>query len=182
GLSASQNEDVKFLSTVDPLTGVVTHVSNLFWYQGWWKPSGGGNCIDFATGTYYYSGAPDLLIGVNLITGDTTSVHATGQGSFLFVQCFTQCPCSPAGIEETSASAFNVFPNPATDVLTIQVNATVSDLQYCTVTDVLGREVMRVPVNNSSLTVSVAKLASGVYYWTMWSDEKAEGSGRFVKE
>lgn len=177
GTSANQNEDVKFLASVDVVTGVVTHISGFSWPQGWWKPSCGGNCIDFATGTYYYSGAPDLLIGVNIATGDTTAIHATGQGTFLFVQCFSQCPCSAVAIEEAASFAFSVYPNPANEVLIAECGSGVCN-EWLIVTDAAGREVIRTQLSGSRTIISVEQLAPGVYFWRNESDHS---QGKFVR-
>jgi hypothetical protein len=40
------NTFTKYLSTIDPLTGIVSHVSETGWTSGFWKPLFGGDCID----------------------------------------------------------------------------------------------------------------------------------------
>jgi len=67
-----------------------------------------------------------------------------------------------AGIEETENNIFNVYPNPAIDVINVtfteNFNGSVSIL------NVTGKEVMTSTVNGAQLSVSTDGLSSGVYY------------------
>ena len=67
-----------------------------------------------------------------------------------------------AGIEETANNIFNVYPNPAIDVINVtfteNFNGSVSIL------NVTGKEVMTSTVNGAQHSVSTDGLSSGVYY------------------
>ena len=67
-----------------------------------------------------------------------------------------------AGIEETENNIFNVYPNPAIDLINVtfteNFNGSVSIL------NVTGKEVMTSTVNGAQLSVSTDGLSSGVYY------------------
>jgi hypothetical protein len=67
-----------------------------------------------------------------------------------------------AGIEETENNIFNVYPNPAIDVINVtfteNFNGSVSIL------NVTGKEVMTSTVNGAQHSVSTDGLSSGVYY------------------
>ena len=67
-----------------------------------------------------------------------------------------------AGIEETENNIFNVYPNPAIDVINVtfteNFNGSVSIL------NVTGKEVMSSTVNGAQHSVSTDGLSSGVYY------------------
>lgn len=177
GTSAGTDDIYKFLASVDPVTGIVTHISGYSWPQGAMKPVGGGNCIDYTTGIYYYSGMPDLIIGVDVITGDTTSIQATGEGSFLFVQCFSMCPCAPSAVDEKSLSSFLVYPNPAENMLIVECTNGMQN-GYFVITDALGREVMNVPLNDLRTVISLEQLAAGTYFWRT---ESSNAQGKFVR-
>ena len=67
-----------------------------------------------------------------------------------------------AGIEETNNNTFNVYPNPASDLINVtfseDFNGSVSIL------NVTGKEVMTSSVNGAQFSVSTDGLSSGVYY------------------
>ena len=63
------------------------------------------------------------------------------------------------GVNDAALSAISVFPNPATDVLNINVPSTI-DLETATLYDVLGK-VTNVSLSNGQ--INVANLARGVY-------------------
>ena len=71
---------------------------------------------------------------------------------------FWVTPLDPDGIVENKSSEINVFPNPATDAITIEGE----DLQSITIVDMSGRVVMNVPAENS-MNVRLDGLKSGVY-------------------
>jgi hypothetical protein len=177
GTSANVSEGEKFLAVIDPQTGTVSHVSDHSWPQGLWKPSNGGNCIDQENGIYYYSGAPDLIIGVDIATGDTVSVQSTGQGTFLFAQYFSQCPCDALGTEELAQQPTSVYPNPAGAFLIVQCDDGARN-EYFTVTDAAGREVIRTVLNGSRSVIPLGQLAPGMYFW---KNEGDGTQGKFIR-
>lgn len=183
GTSANSQEGLKYLGVVDPVTGIVTHVGTASWPNGFWKPSNGGDCIDDSSGIYYYSGAPDLLIGVDILTGDTVSVQSTSAGVFLFIQHFSQCPCAATSIEETEMSSISVYPNPTSELLTITQSAETTADSWFVVHDAMGREVRRITLTQTISSISVAELSKGIYYWSVRTDEnEIHCAGRFVRE
>ena len=67
-----------------------------------------------------------------------------------------------AGIEETLNNSFDVYPNPATDVVNVNfkeaTNASIS------VMNVAGKEVMSTTVNGTQTSFSTVSLSNGVYF------------------
>jgi len=117
----SANGSAKFLSTVDPGTGIITHVSTNGWNTGLNKPANGGSIIDQTSGIYYYSGDPSNILGASTVSGNLVYNQPMSNGSYLvilFLQHFSECSCLGTGINEplTITDAV-IFPDPFNDVL-----------------------------------------------------------------
>ena len=86
------------------------------------------------------------------------------------------------GLEETRiSSGFRVYPNPATNTITIDISkAAVSNIE---IYDLLGEKVYSSPITNYRLpiTINVADFSSGVYVVEVKS-EKVYKVGKFVKD
>ena len=67
-----------------------------------------------------------------------------------------------AGIEETENNIFNVYPNPAIDVINVTFTENFNGL--VSILNVTGKEVMSSTVNGAQHSVSTDGLSSGVYY------------------
>jgi hypothetical protein len=74
----------------------------------------------------------------------------------------------PTSISEKAETMFQVYPNPATDLLTISVDdASPYQPLSVTVIDVMGREVLAETVSASEMSIDVSHLPSGVYFIQM---------------
>lgn len=152
---------VKYLSTLNPNTGVVTHVSDYPWTTGITKPIYGGDCINQLDGTYYYAGHPNLLIGVNTVTGDTLLHYTVNARNLQCVQHFSQGSCLSSDIgEEEDNTTMNIYPNPASAQLFIQTSGTA--IEQVNIYNTTGSLVMSAAsiINNH---LSIVNLANGVY-------------------
>jgi len=71
----------------------------------------------------------------------------------------------PSNVEELTAATFDVYPNPATDKVVVEVSETSSEDANITVFDVNGQIVSSTVLNagQSSVEVNTSALASGVY-------------------
>lgn len=77
----------------------------------------------------------------------------------------------PNGVKELNAVQFNVYPNPAREVLNISAD---KEMNSVVVTDIIGNEVLNVnDVNAKKATLNTASLKAGVYFVRVHS---AEGS------
>lgn len=73
-----------------------------------------------------------------------------------------KCYLVYVGIEEGNANAIKVYPNPATDVVTVEATA---DVRNITLVNYLGQPVMSQDVNGqSTIKLNVSNLESGVYF------------------
>lgn len=176
GTSANVPAGVKYLAEVDLTTGVVSHITQNGWVNGLWKPMSGGNSIDNNTSIYYYSGMPNLIVGVDIVSGDTVYAQSTGGGSFLFLQYFSPCECDPVGVSFIFPSNLHVYPNPVTNFLIVESDF--GSEQIFEITDASGRIVIRTTLNTTQNFISVETLSPGIYFWK----NETDGSlGKFIR-
>jgi hypothetical protein len=89
--------------------------------------------------------------------------------------------CSGAGVAELrSAPAFQVFPNPAKDNLTVQLQEDTAGT--LAVFDLNGRIVKSQPINGSTAVINTSSLASGIYVIRLEKGGTAVAGVKFVKE
>lgn len=66
----------------------------------------------------------------------------------------------------TAGDAIQIYPNPASDVVTIKVNSTLIGTDYF-VTDAAGRKVLSGRITAETTSLSVRQLATGVYHFSV---------------
>ena len=79
---------------------------------------------------------------------------------------------SPIGIEnEKAETVYNVYPNPAKDVLIIEVN--INDAMNYRITDALGKVVLEglLRFDVSRKTIDVSRLPSGIYQFELFTND-----------
>jgi hypothetical protein len=64
------------------------------------------------------------------------------------------------GVNELSANAVSVFPNPVKDVMTVQANRNINEIQ---VYDAAGQLIIDQTVNAKTITVNTSGLTTGIY-------------------
>ncbi|QYJ67709.1 T9SS-dependent choice-of-anchor J family protein [Flavobacterium litorale] len=108
------------------------------------------------------------------------AVHCTSNDAFaLFVDDIT-VTADVASIEDNLLSQFTVYPNPATDVITI-TNAASTPIDSATITDINGRTVKTVTFSGVAETqINIADLAVGVYVLNIESS-KGTATKKIVK-
>ena len=74
----------------------------------------------------------------------------------------------------------NIYPNPATDYLHIQLPEN-SSANLCRIFDVTGALVYQQTMNTSLTTVSLSTLKSGIYFIQLSDNQKIIASEKFVK-
>lgn len=79
---------------------------------------------------------------------------------------------SPLATPSVEASKFNVYPNPASSVVTISTASV--DAYKLSVTDLSGKTVMTKSLNGMENTVDVSSLPTGAYFFEFASDNKRE--------
>lgn len=80
-----------------------------------------------------------------------------------------------AAIKSTTAFAFQVYPNPATDFLTIElpsVDFEIADKRTVVIYDAFGKQMQQINLANLRQDIDVSGLTGGVYYIMMTQDSK----------
>ena len=73
------------------------------------------------------------------------------------------------GVEDLTASLISIYPNPATDRVTISSDAAVQGIAY-TVHDATGRLVLQGKMSSSTTDIDVSMLQAGLYVWRVGND------------
>lgn len=158
--AASEGGDGKWVSTVDPLTGVVTHLSNAHTPNALMKPAMTGSCVDQATGVFYWGGVNGTWVGANTTTGNIVLDDVSAPLTPLFcVNHFSACACAATSMAGENSTDLHPFPQPANDMVTFPG---VRGLLVWF--DAAGREV-QVPQsrNSAGVVADVSALIPGVY-------------------
>ena len=94
------------------------------------------------------------------------TITATGCSAAIVVTV-TPTPCSSTGINETTLAegAVNIYPNPATDELTIEMNK--DDYSSFSISNSLGQVLIKQSLSAPQSNVHIAMLAAGMYYITL---------------
>ena len=96
------------------------------------------------------------IANVKAINGNMTAIPLSATGGEIVIN-----PALPTGVPHPGNDHFSFYPNPATDVLTVE-NGTGATL--ITLTDALGREVFRVQPVAGQTQIDVSKFAGGIYF------------------
>ncbi len=89
----------------------------------------------------------------------------------------------PAAIENVNAveATIDVFPNPATATISVNINTISSDNILVEVRDMTGQKLSTVAAVNNTATVDVAAFAAGMYMVTCYKDGVTIGTTKFIK-
>jgi len=80
------------------------------------------------------------------------------------------------GINETKINAFEIYPNPASDF--ISIGGDIPQIEELTVLDITGSEVLQ--INQPEKTIDVSKLSGGIY-WIKFRTKNGVQSKKLVK-
>jgi uncharacterized repeat protein (TIGR01451 family) len=86
-----------------------------------------------------------------------------------------------ASVSEHGAPGAHIWPNPATDVLVIDLPSAMGTKGRCVVYDAMGRQMLQVPATGQRTIVSLAPLAPGAYRIHLIGGGHSSSHG-FVKE
>ena len=159
------------LGKIDIATGNVSVISNASLLGGGYSLNAGAT-IDPSTDTYYFSNG-DQLIGVDIHTGVIVSnpnFSFTDGMYFDLMRNFGDCrnaermrqsPVITAIPSKQSTSTFEVFPNPANDLVQLKLSP---ENHFISITDLSGKSILRMNSNAvNSLQIPVSDWAKGLY-------------------
>ncbi len=138
---------------------------------GFWNPSPLLTLSDTAYSHQYWSDATNAKYP--LISYDIDSNGSlTGQ----IVWMMSYSPNPSIGIEEKEALSVSVYPNPANDFVTIEMEGSIEKV---TILDISGKVVLS-QENSTNNRIDVQSLPSGVYFLTVESSGSV-GRAKFIK-
>ncbi len=168
-----------------------SHDMNIFKYT-----SGGYNIVKFdfpkimlpdSSHHDYCHGMLKYTINTQNITGYGTDVPARAGIYFdanpvVMTNTATNKTCFPALIDEVARnSKITVFPNPATDQLTVKAEDFMSYSEV-TINNMIGQQVIQAEVSGKQTNISISGLPAGIYYVVMKNnDDQMSTTVKFSK-
>jgi len=143
-----------------------------------WQKTVGGTQADRALSIQQSSDGGFIVAGFTQSTnnGDVSGFHGT--------QDFWVVKLSPESVNTedfaTQSSYLEIYPNPATHNITLQIASEAPTLALC-ITDLLGRELSRQTIANGGST-DIAALPNGLYHVTATTAKGKVFSGKFRKQ
>ena len=143
-----------------------------------WQKTVGGTQADRALSIQQSNDGGFIVAGYTQSTnnGDVSGFHGT--------QDFWVVKLSPESVNTedfaTQSSYLEIYPNPATHNITLQIASEAPTLALC-ITDLLGRELSRQTIANGGST-DIAALPNGLYHVTATTAKGKVFSGKFRKQ
>lgn len=178
-----------FTSTSRTLTSVggqdgfvaVYSANNTFlWYggiQGTENQAGGK--LAYRNGKIYHAGHLFGSADCDITTGTSTLTSAGSSDGFLTIYN-TPTALTLGVLHTTAANAqYVVYPNPATDILTIKTDNHIN--ANIIITDAVGKTVLTEALNAPATDVDVRSMQTGIYYYKITDGNNIIKTGRITK-
>jgi len=91
--------------------------------------------------------------------GFTNRAYTVAGAANVAVVCYESCAACPAGINELTSSAVTVYPNPASEVMTVVANASTT---LSNITNIMGETV--IALNGNESNINIESLNAGIYF------------------
>lgn len=121
-------------------------------------PTATDNCTGTVTGT-----TTDSLSYATPGTYTINWTFADGHGNSSNEAQIVVVSCSSAGLEDLSVAFIQVYPNPASDLLTVTISSDLAGSELELI-NAQGAVVRKLPVIAAETTISLSELESGLYY------------------
>ncbi len=150
-------------------------------------------CLQNQEDTYQWGYDDGVTLDSTLIYGETNQTYFNSAPDLTYLHYWvmtTHEGCSqksyynaPAGVNNVNEDITDVkiYPNPANDVINVDVITKAGGKIEVEVLDVLGQKVNAVTAVNHKATINVANLAAGVYLIDTYRDGVKINAARFVK-
>jgi YVTN family beta-propeller protein len=159
-----------------------TGVQPLHYLWSW--GDGNTDTIAYPSHTYLDSGVYTICLSITDSTGCTStfcdsSYHIMRTSNYM-VTVNIISNIMTATKTETDNNAISVYPNPATNSLTLNSQLSILNSQLL-ITDVFGRTVCHQSITNSQTTIDISQLSNGVYFYQVIGGKETV-RGKFVKK
>lgn len=124
-------------------------------FHGWVTPNGTEGCC---------------FIKYRFFNMDDTTEFADVTIKYCFA---TNCSAPNIGLDEETLISANAYPNPTSDILTIELENLDVDAQLI-ISDVTGKQISQqlIPSGTTILPINVSNLTNGIYLYTIKSNNK----------
>jgi len=136
--------------------------------------SGSSATLNAGYGTTYSWSPGSQTTQVIVVSPTVNTTYTVANAGCSLTSTFTQSVTTCVGITELSADArsFGLYPNPATNAVTIEFNN--NSVKNISLLDLTGRVVLSTSVSDEKTTLNIASLAKGIYYVRIQSNNKVE--------
>ena len=110
-----------------------------------------------------------------------TNCSAYSANKLLTTPANLQAPEETEELPDLKISYFQIYPNPASESLTVNYTGDIFANSEIVVTDLAGRLVLRQSLTDSQQLLDVSRLQAGMYVLLLMEGEKRVKSERFVK-
>ncbi len=90
-------------------------------------------------------------------------------------------PLGVTPVNNGEATSMKLYPNPATEMINVEINGTVNGNVTVDVINLMGQKLTSAAVNNHTATINVAQLPAGVYLVDCYRDGVKLATSRFIK-
>jgi hypothetical protein len=114
-----------------------------------------------------------------LYTGTSNPIPSDPQYAYFYIDDITLIDQTTVGVNELgNGNRFEVYPNPANNILNISLN-TIKENLAIKITDVIGRDVL---VTEYKSQLDISFLEKGIYFVTIQQSGKTLGAKKIIKQ
>lgn len=184
GTTSADNWDTTALGTiVVPTHPIMTGVTTLQQNWGIQNPTLAASATriaDWDEGSILVAAKPNV-VSINMLPVEPDgTILFDGDGWILYHNAIVWLIAN-ASVNEANASQFSIYPNPASDIL--NVNMQNNSKYSIIITDYTGRTVGNEKINGNHASLNIAHLSNGVYLAQLLNEKgETAGTHRFVKK
>jgi hypothetical protein len=80
-----------------------------------------------------------------------------------------------------SSDIINVYPNPFSESLTLQVSSAAKETNYIfEIYNLMGQEVLRSPINQQKIVIQRGNLSAGIFFYKIESHQEVIQTGKII--
>ncbi len=125
----------------------------------------------FSAYSVYYTSLAFSPVGQSYVAFQDWSIE--GQATVMYYD-------APVGINELQESGFTLYPNPASDVITLEISGE-SVKSNISIINIEGRELIAQAINEPKTQIDISALPSGVYFVQIANDKSIK-TGKIIKQ